>query len=164
MPNVGFYGGSEIRDLGPASDMLTFFNCVRVVASRLLPDLDSSLLTDRLYRRYLKLDELDPTTDLIAHLQKVLISLPADCINWNALGWKESSTKLDPTLSNIAEVLARYLDGAVDLIRNAKKFEKRFHIYKPVITIITDTPRFYVESNRPLADYDALEGEPMWLR
>jgi len=144
--------------------MLTFFNCIRLVSSRLLPDLDSSLLTDRLYRRYLKLDELDATTDLLARLQETLIGLPADSVNWSEFGWEESSTGLDPTLKNIAEVLARHLDGAVDLIRNAKKFEKRFHIFKPVITIITDTPRFYAERNRSLVDYDALEGEPMWLR
>jgi len=32
------------------------------------------------------------------------------------------------------------------------------------MTIISDLPRFVKDETRPLANYDALEGEPMWLR
>jgi len=32
------------------------------------------------------------------------------------------------------------------------------------MTIISDLPRFHIDEMRPLAEYDALEGEPIWLR
>lgn len=164
MLNVGFYGGSEIRELGPASDMQVFFGCVCLAASYASPDEDYSVLTDRLYRRYLRLSELDFATDLISRVQKILNSIPANKVDWANIGWDSLSTGLNISSGSVGDVLVRYLDGARDLISNARGFEKRFHSYKPVITIITDTPRFYVEKRRPLADYDALEDEPMWLR
>ncbi|HEV2678012.1 MAG TPA: hypothetical protein VGV37_26005 [Aliidongia sp.] len=164
MFNVGFYGGSEIRELGPASDMQVFFGCTRLAASYATPDEDYSLLTDRLYRRYLRLNELNPATDLVSKARKVLNTMPADRVDWPKLGWDPLSTRLNISSGSVGDVLVRYLDGARDLISNARGFEKRFHSYKPVITIVTDTPRFYIEKSRPLADYDALEGEPVWLR
>ena len=163
MPNVGFYGGTSFREIGPAADMRIFFNCVRLAATRLSTAKDDGLLTDRLYRRYLRLDELDPATTLVAQIQEIFADTQVNAVDWINLDWNKLS-KLDLSLPNLGEIFDRYLIGAKDLISNARGFEKRFHIYKPVITIITDTPRFYVEKRRPLAEYDALEGDPMWLR
>jgi len=101
---------------------------------------------------------------MILKARNILSEIPTATIDWMALGCGQSTTRFEFSSKTVADVVKRYLESALDLISNARGFEKRFHIYKPVITIITDTPRFYVESNRPLADYDALQGEPMWLR
>jgi hypothetical protein len=162
MKNVGFYGGSLICDLGSASDMRTFFGCVGLAASQ-LPN-GGSLLTDRLYRRYLRLEELDPAATLLEQVRDIMVNIPTDSVDWESLGWDATVTNLTMSAPNLSQTMGRYLDSAQELISEARGFEKRFHIYKPVITIITDTPKFYVEKRRPLAEYDALEGEPMWLR
>jgi len=164
MTNVGFYGGSEVRGLGSASDMKAFFACVDLAIEKMPLDARSVVLTDRLYRRYLRLDELDVAAELLGAVRNVLAGIAASTLDWRLVGWDPSTTRLDPSSGMVADVLSRHLKGAVDLISNARSFEKRFNIYQPVITVITDTPRFYAESLRSLADYDALEGEPMWLR
>ena len=32
------------------------------------------------------------------------------------------------------------------------------------MTAVTDLPRVITDTKRPLAEYDALEGDPIWLR
>ena len=162
MKNVGFYGGCLILDLGPAVDMQLFFECVRFCITELPNGTDGGLLTDRLYRRYLRLEELDPAAKLVGQIREILTDTSTDTVNWT--GFKPSQSRLDPSLPHLGALFDRYLNSALDLISNARGFQKKFNIYKPVITIITDTPRFYIERSRPLADYDALEGKPMWLR
>ena len=164
MANVGFCGGSEVRDLGSASVMKAFFKCVDLAASRLPSNIDSSLLTDRLYRRYLRLEELAPAAALITQVRQILADIPADSIDWKAMGWDSASTRLNLSQQTVADVFGRHLKGAVELIENAESFNKRFNIYQPVITIISDLPRFVTDERRPLAEYDQLEGEPFWLR
>lgn len=164
MPNVGFCGGSEVRDLGSASDMKVFFNGVDLACSRLALDADSGLLIDRLYRRYLRLEELAPTATLVGRVREILATIPSKAIEWKTMGWNPDCTRLDPSLPTMADVLGRHLKGVEDLIRNAESFNTRFKTYQPVMTIVSDLPRFVTDETRPLADYDALEGDPIWLR
>jgi hypothetical protein len=164
MTNVGFCGGSAVRELGPASDMRVFFRCVGLAVSRLPSGGDGGLLTDRLYRRYLRLEELNPATAFIAKVRAVLDDISTKSVDWKAMGWDLSSTRLNLEEPNVSHVVHRYLNGAHDLIGNAASFEKRFQIYRPVMTIISDTPRFMIDSDRPLTEYDTLDGEPIWLR
>lgn len=164
MANVGFCGGCSVRDLGSASDMKVFFNCIELAAARLPPNIDSKLLTDRLYRRYLRLEELAPAAALIVQVRDILADIPTDSINWKAMGWDPSATRLDLSPAKVSDVFRRHIKGALDLIENAESFNKRFDIYRPAITIASDLPRFVRDENRPLTDYDRLEGDPMWLR
>ena len=164
MRNVGFCGGSAVRDLGPASDMKAFFKCIDLAISLLPSDVNSSLLTDRLYRRYLRLEELGSAAALIAEVRNVLSDIPTESLNWHAMGRDSAATRLDLSQKKVSDVFVRHLNGAEDLIRNATAFNKRFDIYQPVITIISDMPYFLRDESRPLADYDQLEGEPLWLR
>jgi len=120
MPNVGFCGGSEVRDLGSASDMEVFFKGVDLACSRLALDDDSGLLIDRLYRRYLRLEELAPTAALIGSVRDILTTIPADAIEWKAMGWKPDCTRLDLSLPTVADVLGRHLKGVENLIRDLK--------------------------------------------
>lgn len=164
MKNVGFYGGSTFLELGPSPDMKVFFACLELISSHFQANATVNLLTDRLYRRYLRLDELDPATVLIAQARVILSDISAESIDWKAMGWDPSATKLKLLQPTAADVLDRHLDGARSLMEGSASFEKRFRTYKPVITIITDTPQFYIEKRRSLAEYDALDGEPFWLR
>jgi len=164
MTNVGFCGGSEVRELGPASDMQAFFGCIQLAVPHLSTGTDGGLITDRLYRRYLRPEELDPTKSLMIEIRDILGGFPSNNLNWSAMGWNPDSTRLVLSEGKAADVVHRYLKGVPDLIDNAASFQKRFQIYQPVMTIISDLPRFSKDRSRPLADYDALEGEPIWLR
>jgi hypothetical protein len=164
MYSVGFCGGSAVRELGPASDMQVFFGCLRLAIPHLAASDDTGLLTDRLYRRYLRLEELEPATALLTRVRKILRDLPAKSIDWESMGWVSALTRLSPSDQTVDLVVHRYLKGAQDLIENARSYEKRFLEYRPAMTIISDLPRFAIDDRRPLAEYDALEGEPIWLR
>jgi hypothetical protein len=164
MLNAGFYGGSAVRELGPVSDMRTFFGCVDLAVPHLDDGGDNGLVTDRLYRRYLRLEELAPAINLISDIRAILNGMPTESVNWKSIGWNPIETHLDLSAPAASSVLHRYLKGAREIIENAMSFQKRFQIYKPVMTIISDTPRFIIDKSRPLAQYDELEGEPIWLR
>jgi len=56
MKHVGLQGGSSIFELGAVSDMRCFFSIINSVGDR-VPDLE--VYMDRLYRRYLQLEDLD---------------------------------------------------------------------------------------------------------
>lgn len=56
MKHVGLQGGSSIFELGAVSDMRCFFSIINSVGDR-VPDLE--VYMDRLYRRYLRLENLD---------------------------------------------------------------------------------------------------------
>ena len=163
MPNVGFCGGSEVRELGPASDMQTFFGCVELAVHR-LPSGDAGLLTDRLYRRYLRLEELEPVKIYLEKIRGVLSNIPAGDIDWASKGWNPIGSKLDLSENTADLVLRRYFKSIHTVIENSLSYERRFNEYQPVMTIISDMPRFVIDETRPLAEYDALVGEPMWLR
>jgi hypothetical protein len=60
MRKIGFDGGHSMYELGPAPDVALFFNCLRRYAKEDHLEKDWSLLTDRLYRRYLRQQELGP--------------------------------------------------------------------------------------------------------
>ena len=164
MINAGFYGGSLINGLGPTSDMKLFFNSITMVTAHLPKNSDKGLLTDRFYRRYLRLNDLDSVAALLAQTREIMKDIQTKDVNLENLGWNPDLSKLNRTDKNFSKFLEIYLDAADEIVSEARGFEKMFHIYKPVITIITNTPRFYVERTRPLAEYDSLEGDPMWLR
>jgi hypothetical protein len=163
MPNVGFCGGSSVSELGPASDMRVFFGCLEL-AFAASPHSDGGLLTDRLYRRYLRLDQLDSANELLENIRIMFGTIHTNDIDWKSIHWNSNSTKLVLSAPTVDHVLTRYLVGAQKRIHDAQSFEKRFGIYQPVMTIISDLPRFVIDSKRPLAQYDALEDEPLWLR
>ena len=163
MTSVGFCGGTSVLELGPASDMQVFFGCVELAVA-LLPSGDGGLLTDRLYRRYLRLDQLDAAAKALEQVSDILSAVPTKDIDWASMHWNPASTKLTLSAPTVDQVVDRYLRGAQKRIGGARSFEKRFRVYQPVMTIISDLPRFVIDEKRPLAEYDALEGEPMWLR
>jgi len=164
MKNVGFCGGNSILEIGPVADMQAFFYGIQIAALRLPPGEDSTILTDRLYKRYLRLDELDQATHILQKIQKIMQQIPTKRVDWGDFKWDKSYTKLDKSKKTLAELLERYFNSAYNIISAAQHFEKIFKEYTPVMTAVTDLPRVITDRDRPLAEYDALEGDPIWLR
>lgn len=55
---IGITGEGSIYDCGTDSDMRLFFDCISYYLPPKYPEKDWSVLTDRLYRQYLRLEEL----------------------------------------------------------------------------------------------------------
>jgi hypothetical protein len=55
----GYVGGGTIYSLGSLSDMILFFDCIKFYVPLKYPNENFDVILDRLYKRYLKLEELD---------------------------------------------------------------------------------------------------------
>jgi len=168
---IGFAGGGSICELGPASDVVLFFDCLKGNAEYDYPEQDWSLLTDRLYRRYLKLDELDRAATLMEQVRQIFAQVPAKTgIQWNSeMLLDREKTWLNPNQPTLADVFGKYFEHFAYCVESAQVNYEAFksypgYTYEPVRVVISDLPEFMLDKNRPLAEYDALEGKPFWLQ
>lgn len=164
MKNIGFNGGSSICELGPSADVALFFECLNTYVAKPNPEQDWSLLTDRLYRRYLKYDELDSASSLMEYAKRIFTELPSASVDWRSLSDGTSDTRLDPDQPSLADVFLNYFENFAYCVESSKVFFKSWNIYQPVRTVVSDLPDFMTDKRRPLDQYEVLEGQPYWLR
>lgn len=154
MKHVGFMGGSSMFELDSPKGMMTFFEKINEYVSSVDSNDRWLLLTDRLYRRYVKMEDLDETARLLIKVRSGF-SLIRDI----ELG--ESSLGSEVTLG---DTYSRYFDAFDHCMESAKIFFASWGVYQAVRVVVTDVPDFMVDKKRPLADYDSLEGLPFWAR
>jgi hypothetical protein len=162
--HIGFDGGHTIYELGPASDVELFFECLDFYVVRKHSDRDWTLLSDRLYRRYLRIDELDEAQALMDLAQHEFAGLPSSSVDWKQLPIDSNETWLNPDQPTLADVFAKYSQHFADARKSAESFFQAFHVYQPVRIVIADLPGFARDKKKPLTEYDALEGKPFWLQ
>ncbi|WP_330848663.1 hypothetical protein [Burkholderia stagnalis] len=89
----------------------------------------------------------------------------ATSVEWDAamLANPEKSW-LNSEQSTLADVFSKFFEKFVDACESAESFFEAFNIYQPVRVVISDLAGFARDQNKPLSDYDALQGEPFWLQ
>lgn len=167
MRKIGFHGGSSLCELGSMADMILFFKCLDAFVVKTNPDCDWSLLTDRLYRRYLRLEELNAASELMARVKEIFSSVPTSAVDWGEMRKNPSLTCLDSSRKTLSEVFESYFSGFDYCVESSRLNFEGFkdypgYKYEPVKTVITDLPGFYRDQKKSLAEYDALEGQPFW--
>lgn len=55
----------------------------------------------------------------------------------------------------------RHFDSSVS---SAISFYQAFGEYLPIKISVVDLPWYWIEEQRPLEEYDQLEGEPFWMK
>ncbi len=166
---IGFTGGSSICEIGTASDVVLFFDCLDYFVVKNHPEQDWSLLSDRLYRRYLRLEELDQAAALMNQVKQIFSGLPNTEIDWAPeLPGNKNLTRLDPGRANLADVFIKFFDHFEYCVESAKLNHEHFQSYpdykfEPVKIIPTNLAAIAIEGDRPLKEYDDLEGKPFWL-
>jgi hypothetical protein len=163
MKTIGLSGGSSLSELGPASDVQLFFDCVEEFVVYKLPEQDWNILTDRLYRRYIRIDELAKAAEMMEQVKQVFANLSSSAVDWGGITGASAKTRLDPSRSTLAEVFAKYFENFAYCKESAEFFFKSWKIYQPVRIVVSDMPEFMKEKNRQLDDYEKLEGPPFWL-
>ena len=163
---IGIDGGHTIYELGPVSDVVLFFDCLDLFVVKEQPEKDWSLLTDRLYRRYLKMDELESAAELMEFARKVFLTLPASSVEWDYTMQEKKTTWLDPSRNNLGEIFVKYFDTFLKARESAIYFYNRFGIYQVLKIVPSNIPHAIIEKMRPEAEYDALDkdAKPFWLR
>ncbi|HYD41357.1 MAG TPA: hypothetical protein VEB43_11060 [Anaeromyxobacter sp.] len=163
MKTVALKGGVFLSELGPASDVDAFFQSIRAFVSE-PTTLGLDLLLDRLYRRYLTAEQLPRAAALMQHVEARFASLSANVLHQVGLG---KMTRLQTGHGTLADVFAPFFETFRECAESASEtaaactdlpdFE-----YLPVRLIRSEEPWFSVDDDRPLAEYDRLEGEPFW--
>jgi hypothetical protein len=170
MKMIGFCGGSSICEVGTVSDVVLFFECLDYFVVRKNPERDWTLLTDRLYRRYLRLEELSSAIVLMNEVKGIFTNVPSSEVDWRQeLIGDRSKTWLDPSLGNLADVFVKFFENFAYCAESAKLNYEGFksypgYQYEPVKTVPTDLAGFATEKARPLKEYDEIEGKPFWIR
>ncbi|EMD2717158.1 hypothetical protein ACFO72_003802 [Enterobacter roggenkampii] len=137
MKHVGFIGGSSIVELGSPSEMEDFFS---FFFNNLKENKNHAIL-ERLYKKYVRLEELDEIKQITQELK-------------------------DSLAPDIKDKYSKYISGIEICIESAKLFYESWNIYQPVRVGITDLPYYIDDKRRPLSQYDTLGPEelPFWLR
>jgi hypothetical protein len=168
MKLIGITGGSSLCELGPASDVQLFFDCLNTFVVSKHPEKDWSLLVDRLYKRYLRLDELDSAVVLMEQARKSFVNQSSEAVDWKLSIKMAPGTRLDSTKKTLVEIFENFFDHFIHCVESAKTNYEGFKSYQgykfePVRIVVSDQPWFIVEKNRPLEEYDTLIDKPFWL-
>jgi hypothetical protein len=147
MMNIGLTGGSSLCIVGSIDEVESFFARVKAIAPHI--SVHSSLITDRLYRRYLRLSELEEATSTLLGIVDAL-----------------SRTVPDAAQSAFAGRFLRCFNSCVESAKlNYEAFrDTEGYEYEPVRLVIADQPWFTAEKQRSLGEYDANDGAPFWAR
>jgi hypothetical protein len=171
MRKIGFDGGNLICEVGTTADVELFFECLRIYAEAIDPTVDWGLLTDRLYRRYLRLDELDRASALMERTRSLFGHRPsASSVDWSVRNTTTNEhSGLNPNQPTLADVFVKYFDNFSRCVASARSSYERFksypgYQYQPVRLVISDLAGYARDKKKPLADYDALTGKPYWLQ
>lgn len=167
MRNVAFYGGGVICELGPVSDVVLFFDCIHAFVAMERAGTDWSLLTDKLYRRYLCETEFEPAVALMAQVNAVFREIPSSAVEWNpALSGNSNKSILNPDLPTLGDVFARYFDQLDFCVESARLFYTEWKIPQIIRIVAADSPAFLQDKLRGRDEYDALRltDKPLWLR
>ncbi|UNZ53285.1 hypothetical protein [Agrobacterium tumefaciens] len=172
MKHIGFTGGSSIRQIGTVADMVLFFDCLNLFVVSENPRENWKLITERLYKKYVRLEELVETCALMERARTMFEKIPSSSVN------RVSRDSFDSELYNIdfsvpilSDLFAKYFIGffycAESSSINYEEFNgNKAYRYEPVMTVITDLPDYMIACQRSLEEYDLLrfEDPPFWLR
>jgi hypothetical protein len=164
MRTIGFVGGPTISELGPVADVQLFFDCICSLVAPAAPDRNWSLLTDRLYRRYLRREELAPAQALMDEVQKRFGAIPSSTLDWSDITASAEASRLDRSKAKLAEVFSAYFERFARCRESSELFFQTWQSYQPLKIVITDLPDYFTDEDRPPEEYDSLEGEPFWKR
>jgi len=159
-------GGCSIYELGPLKDVVLFFECLDYFVVNRHKQQDWSLLTDRLYRRYLRKEELDPASKLMIKVRKIFSELASDEVDWGqGMQGDINQTWLNASHSTLDMIFSKYFDCFENAVNSAIFFDKEYNEYFPVRLSISNSIIFVLEEKRPLNQYDELTtaSEPFWL-
>lgn len=169
MNKVGLDGGSSLCELGTAKDVIAFFYCVDkfVVNSDRFSEVDFKLLTDRLYRRYIRQEELGRAEELMLMVRDFFCEINYSDVDWSAAGVDFNQTLLEFNCKSLADIFSSFFVCFSHCSESAAINYEAFkaysgYVYEPVRIIISDLPEYFVEKNRTLDEYDKLSGLPFW--
>lgn len=161
---VGYRGGSSFFQLCYKEDMEAFFKIINDYVITNYPEENFSLITKDLYRKYIKLKDLEKSLDLMKKIQLEFKKINTKKINWNKIGINCSSTKLDLNKNNLLEVFDSFFKSFEHCAESARLSYEAFKFYEPVTITLSDIISSVIFKEISLEEYDKLTDQdlPFW--
>jgi len=166
---VGVFGGGSMAEMGPVADMQLFFDCIEVFAVRGRPRPDWSVVTDRLYRRYVQREDTGTLRELLRLAEEEFSRTLVAELGVNRVSRTAGPSSLNLRAQNLGQVFARYFTSLHEIAEesllawDSAKSDPTYRFQAPRVCF-SDMGAIVVEQDRPCSEYDALEGPPLWRR
>ena len=161
---MGFHGGNSIWELGSPQDMVVFFACLDYQTRSTLAEAGRFVLLDRLFKRYLRLEDLDEAVSAMKIAKEQFRLVTVEDSHLIELGLDKDNTALRLEETNLAKMFAKYFDALPDCVRSYRSGKRMFgYYYNPVKVSRVDLPGFTEENARPTEAYDELVAPPYWF-
>ena len=162
MKKIGFSGAFTTFQIGNKAEMQLFFDCIEEYVVK-GDDKKWMLLTNRFYRKYLKLEELDTALLLMEEVNDAFKSiLIADAYFISELP-ATTKLKIDGAIT-LSDVFSSYFKGFNKVIESAKISYASSGNYRSVKVIVADMLESLKWDKLPDEEYEAVIGEPLWSR
>ena len=166
MKNVGIHAAMTLAEIGPATDVVAFFNVVVAKLENGVRGTKYPWLTEVLYRNSLKMEDLQFLKQDLQAVEKNLKNISSNSVDLVFFGVDKNNTKLNITEDNLSLVFSRFFSACNMALQCTELFFNEFNEYIPVRLGITDAPYSFEDADRPADEYNKLgtEDQPFWLR
>jgi hypothetical protein len=156
---IGYLGGSLLVKLGSAEYVQSFFECVEEL------DFDEpvrSKIGDRLYRKYLKLDDLECACEAMGLVKNVFERTKlSEVLNSSYVSELKAEGRGDEILYSI---YANFFSGFEDVVESSRYFYEDWGQYKRVFIGRVDVPHYDMYKRIPDSVLEQVSDKPVWLR
>lgn len=165
MKKVGVLAAVTLAEIGFVSDLGTFFNSV----VKLLEDGSAGSVypwvTEKLYRRSLKENELILVKQQLDEIQDIFSRIKSSSVNLVGLELVIEKTAFDINAKNLSTLFKRVFEAYAEALDCSVAYRQAFDEYIPVRLGITDAPYYINDANRPESEYESLDinSLPFWL-
>ncbi len=159
---VGFFGAGYVIALSTREEMQSFFELIKRHVVSEWPQENWSLITDRLYRRYVHLEDSDDARALMRIAAERFATLPFDYEDPALADISRENSLIDWDAGTLHEAYNDYFDAFED-VASGIDLSDFWDGIQPVRILIADKPIVYSEMDRPLHIYDDMDGPPLWL-
>jgi hypothetical protein len=163
---IGVTGGSSLFELGTSNQVEAFFGLIRKHCADRDPSGRWDVLTDRLYARYLRPEELETALSLLERVEKVFGELPVSALDETvASGSYQGSTRSQ----TLRDEFSKYFSSFRFCAESSVLFHETFqgsagYRPQPVRLVVATLPWVVLFRDRELSDLDTYNGPPYWLR
>lgn len=160
--HVGFVGGDLISEVGTEYDMSLFFKCVNLFVIQEYPNENWGIITDRLYKKYLKHNELNEAEELMNKIKIKFKQILITCVD---IDYEKSNLVSMPgnSLYHLFNDLFERFFRCTESARASFELSTlEDYPYQPVFTMKTEIPFVIIEQMKPLTEYDENNGRPFW--
>lgn len=163
---VGVLAAMTLAEIGYETDLSAFFNAVVRLLENDNPGSVYPWVTEKLYRRSLKEDELILVNQQLNDIFDAFSKIDSSSVDLIALGLNFERTAFDINAKKLSTLFKRVFEAYTEALECTVVYRQEFNEYIPVRLGITDTPYYIEDVNRPEYEYESIDisSPPFWLK